>query len=160
MEQLAAAFGIEWDLLIAQAVNFLIVLGVLTYFLYKPALRAIDARREKIAEGIRAANEADARLAEAESEKKGIVAAAVRDAEGIVTAARERAEERAGEIVEDANLRADSILKDAGDRAEEAKRRMLAESERDITRAAMLAAEKILLARSEAGGVGGREKQA
>ncbi len=144
MDQLTAAFGIDWKLLIAQGVNFAIVLGVLSYFLYRPALRVIDARREKIAAGVRAAEEADKRLAEADAEHKNIVGAAVRDAEGIVAAARSRAEERAGEIVEGANHRADSILKEAADRAEEAKRKALRESESQITRAALLAAEKML----------------
>ncbi len=144
MDQLLAAFGIDWKLLLAQGINFAIVLGVLSYFLYRPALRVIDARREKIAAGVRAAEEADARLAEADAKKGEIVGMAVREAEGIVAAARNRAEERAGEIVENANLRADTLLKEASDRAEEAKRRAIKESEREITRAALLAAEKIL----------------
>ncbi len=144
MEQLATAFGIDWKLLLAQGVNFVIVLGVLSYFLYKPALRMIDARREKIAAGIRDAEEAGKRLAEADAERQKIVGAAVRDGEGIVATARDRAEERAEEIVENASDRADTIMKDASDRAEETKRRALQESEREITRAALLAAEKIL----------------
>lgn len=144
MDRLVAAFGIDWKLLFAQGVNFAIVFGVLSYFLYKPALRVIEARRAKIAEGVRAAEQADRRLAEADEEKNQIVGNAVREAEGLVAAARTRAEERAEEIVDKAQTRADVLLKDAADRAEEAKHRVMRESEQEIARAAVLAAEKVL----------------
>ena len=60
MAELFAAFGIDWKLLLAQSVNFLIVFGGLTYFLYKPLMRALAAREEKIAKGVKDAEEAEA----------------------------------------------------------------------------------------------------
>jgi len=53
MSDLFAAFGVNWKLLLVQAVNFGLLLSALTYFLYKPVLRMIDERREKVAEGVR-----------------------------------------------------------------------------------------------------------
>jgi len=144
MSELFATFGVNWKLLLIQAVNFGLLLTVLTYFLYKPVLKIIDERREKVAEGVRTAEAATRRLEEAKSEGEGIVGTAAREAEGIVAAARTRADERAVDIVKSAELRAAATLKDAAARAEEAKRQALKESEREITRAAMLAAEKLL----------------
>lgn len=144
MSELFAAFGINWKLLLVQAFNFVLLLGVLWYFLYDPLLKMIDDRRKKIAEGVHDAEEAARKLADAKKEGEGIVGGASREAESIVAAARGRAEEKAQEILAGAESRAEATLKDASARAAEAKRQALKESEREIARAAMLAAEKIL----------------
>jgi F-type H+-transporting ATPase subunit b len=57
---------IDWFTVAAQAVNFLILVWLLKRFLYAPVLRAIDAREQRIAGQIRAA---DAAKAEAERER-------------------------------------------------------------------------------------------
>lgn len=144
MSALFSAFGVDWHLLLIQAVNFALLLAALTYFLYKPILRIIDERREKVAEGVRLAEEAQNTLADAKTESDGIVTSAAREAEGLVAAARTRAGERGAEIIKNAEEKAAALLSDADALAAEAKRRALQESEKEIARAAMLAAEKIL----------------
>ncbi|OGG57308.1 ATP synthase F0 subunit B [Candidatus Kaiserbacteria bacterium RIFCSPHIGHO2_01_FULL_55_17] len=148
MSELFAAFGINWKLLLVQAFNFGLLLAVLTYFLYKPVLKLIDERREKIAEGVRTAEAAARRLEEAKSEGDKRIGEASREAESLVATARTRAEEKGAEIVKAAEARAASTLKDAQARAEEAQRQALRESSKEIARAAMLAAEKILREKS------------
>ncbi len=144
MEGLVSAFGLDWRLLVIQAVNFTVLLTGLTYFLYTPVMQMIAKRREMVAEGVRSAQEADRVLADSKKQGEGIVGTAAREAEGLVAAARSRADERGLEIVREAEAKAHSVLKDAQARAEEAKRQALQESEKEITRAAVLAAEKIL----------------
>jgi F-type H+-transporting ATPase subunit b len=144
MSALFAAFGVNWQLLLIQAANFVLLLGALTYFLYRPILRIIDERREKIAEGVRIAEMAAKKLEDATAKGEEMVGGAAREAEGLVAAARSRANEMSAETLKSAESKADSILKDAAARAEEAKRQAVLESEREIARAAMLAAEKIL----------------
>jgi len=146
MDQLFATFGIDWRLLLIQAVNFGILLGALTYFLYKPLIKIIDERRAKIAEGVRAAEAADQRLAAAKAESDEIVGQGVREAESLVAAARTRADEKGAEIVRNAEAKAEAVLKEAQARAEESKRLAMQESEKEIAKAALLAAEKILAA--------------
>jgi F-type H+-transporting ATPase subunit b len=141
---LFTAFGINWQLLLIQAVNFGLLLVALTYFLYRPILRIIDERQAKIAEGVRVAQEASQKLEDAKSEGERVVGDAAREAEGLVASARARAQEMSAETAQAAQAKADAILKDAQARAEEAKRQTMLESQRDIARAAMLAAEKIL----------------
>ena len=144
MTQLFAAFGIDWRLLIIQAFNFGLLLVVLSYFLYEPIMRIIDERREKIADGVRTAETASRRLAEAKEEGDQLVGEAARESEGLVASARARAEERHAAILSEAQSRAAAILKEAEARVAEVKRQALVESERNIAKAAMLAAEKIL----------------
>lgn len=148
MSELLAAFGINWKLLLVQAVNFGLLLSVLTYLLYKPILKIIDERREKVAEGVRTAEAAQRRLEEAKKEGDALVGTAARDAEALVANARARADEKGGEIVKAAESRADALMKEAAQKAEEAKRQALSESQKEIARAAMLAAEKILREKS------------
>ncbi len=144
MSELFEVFGVNWKLLLVQVFNFGLLLIILWHFLYKPVLRIIDERRAKIAEGVKTAEEAEKKLAASEVEGKGIVSSASREAEKVIASARERAEEKENELLRDAEARADAVLLDASQRAEETKRQALKQSERDIARAAMLAAEKIL----------------
>jgi F-type H+-transporting ATPase subunit b len=46
--ELLTKLGIDWKLLIAQLVNFVLLIGALTYLVYEPVLRVIDDRRERI----------------------------------------------------------------------------------------------------------------
>ncbi len=144
MSDLFSTFGLNGKLLLMQSVNFGLLLLVLWKFVYRPVLAMIDERREKIAEGVRIAEAADQRLAAAQEESEQLVGAGAREAEQLVAAARIRAEEKGSEIVKGAEAKADAALKDATARAEEAKRRALQESEKEIAKAALLAAEKIL----------------
>jgi F-type H+-transporting ATPase subunit b len=62
MSQLFSQLGIDWRLLISQAVNFLLLLIILRILVYKPLLNLLRKRREKIEEGLAKADEADKRL--------------------------------------------------------------------------------------------------
>jgi len=144
MSALFSAFGVNWQLLLTQAINFGLLMVILGYFLYRPILKLIDDRQKKIAEGVKKAEAAEKHLSDAKTKGEEIVGTAAREAEGLVAAARTRADEKGSEIVKAAEARATQALKDAEARAEEAKRQAIIESEREIARAAMLAAEKIL----------------
>ncbi|HEY4516414.1 MAG TPA: F0F1 ATP synthase subunit B [Candidatus Paceibacterota bacterium] len=148
MSDLFAAFGVNWKLLLIQAVNFGLLLAALSYFLYKPILKIIDERREKIAEGVRIANAAAKKLEDAKGESDSMIGAAAKEAEELVATARMRADEKGSEMMKQAQSRSDALLSEAQARAEEAKRQAIQESEREIARAAMLAAEKIMKQKS------------
>lgn len=144
MSELFAAFGLNWKLLLIQGLNFGALLAVLSYLLYKPVFRMLDERQKKIAEGVKTAEAAAGKLESAKHESEAIVGKAAREAEELVSNARSHAEVRGDEIVRAAEERAASTLKDAQMKADEAKRQALLESQKEIARAAMLAAEKIL----------------
>ena len=148
MNQLFAAFGINWELLAMQAANFGLLLLVLWYFLYRPVLRIIDERRTKIADSVIVAQNAQRELEDAKERHDEIVGQASREAEATAATARIRADERGTEIVKQAEAKAGALMHEAAARAEEAKRQAMAESSKEIARAAMLAAEKILREKS------------
>ena len=48
MDTIIESFHVDFKLLIAQAINFLIVFLVLYYFVFKPLLKVMKERSEKI----------------------------------------------------------------------------------------------------------------
>lgn len=150
MQELFAAFGVNWSLLIAQAVNFGIVLVALWYFLYKPVLATLAKRQELVARSVEEAKQAQEKFAHADSEAEGRVKAADVEAEKIVAAARESATAEKIRLLKEAEERAAHVTKDAEARAAEATLRARRESEKDIARLAVLAAEKVLSHSDEA----------
>jgi F-type H+-transporting ATPase subunit b len=144
MQALLDAFGISGSLLIAQAVNFGIVLVALTYFLYKPVLKVLDARQKKVAQGVIDAERAAEKLAGADAEASTIVSGAETEAEGIVKSAREAAAVEKTRLIKDAEARAAALEADADARAMETAAKILRDSEKEVARIAVLAAEKVL----------------
>jgi F-type H+-transporting ATPase subunit b len=84
MQQLFSQLGIDWRLLLSQAVNFFLLLIILRIFVYKPLLKLLHDRRAKIEEGLMKADEADRRLLEVEEIGKGKIKEAETQALGIL----------------------------------------------------------------------------
>jgi F-type H+-transporting ATPase subunit b len=144
MEQLFGAFGIDGKLLIAQLINFGVLFVGLTYLLYKPVMKTLDARREKVAQGVVDADQAALKLATAGTEASTIVKGAESDAEGIVASARDAATAEKTRILKEAETRAHALEADAEARATETASKALRDSEKEIARLSVLAAEKVL----------------
>lgn len=144
MEEIVKVFGLNWKLLLIQAVNFAVLVLVLWYFLYRPILKMLDERRAKVEQGVKDAQAAQARLLEIDNEKGEILKGATASAEEHLTASKARAQEQAHEIVTEAQQRAEAAQHSAQQRAEELKTQALKESREEIGKAAILAAEAIL----------------
>ena len=81
MESIIATFGLDWKLLLAQPVNFFVLLAVLRFTVYRPLLAVMKKRQKTIETGLEKAIEADERLASIseiqlqktrEAEKRGV----------------------------------------------------------------------------------------
>jgi F-type H+-transporting ATPase subunit b len=145
MEAILHTFGIDWKLLLIQGINFAILLGGLTYFLYKPVLRMIDERREKMATGVKEAEQARKELEEIEKTRKEKLAQAGEEADQVVANARMNAQEKGREIVSHAETGAAAILKEAEAQASETKSRAISESKEEVAKLIVLGMEKALV---------------
>jgi F-type H+-transporting ATPase subunit b len=86
---------IDWFTVGAQAVNFLILVWLLQRFLYRPVMKAIDAREKNIAQKIAAASAQETKGQAAAEELRKRTEAFDRDREGLMRkAAQEGAAER------------------------------------------------------------------
>ncbi len=144
MSDLLVSFGIDWKLLIIQAINFGVLLIALTYFLYKPVLNVLDERRKKIEQGVLDAAQAKKALDEASEESSKIIGEATGKASEIIASAKQTAEEKEKEILAQAQARSEKIESDAQLKAKEIAKRALDSSNEEIARTAILAAERLL----------------
>jgi F-type H+-transporting ATPase subunit b len=62
------ALGFNLPALVAQIINFLLLLVIFRLLLYKPLLKILDERKQRIREGLEASDEAKAQLANTEKE--------------------------------------------------------------------------------------------
>ena len=113
MSELFSQLGIEPKLLIAQGVNFAILLFVLTKFVYKPLMKMVEERRAKIELGVKGGEMAEGIIKKAEEEKIGIIKEADTKAVGIISQAEKNAQSRAQEIALQADKKAQQALREA-----------------------------------------------
>jgi F-type H+-transporting ATPase subunit b len=151
MSQLISQLGIDWRLLLSQAVNFFLVLIVLRIFVYKPLLKLLHDRRERIEGGIMKAEEADRRLLEVEEIGKGKIKAAENSALNILKKTEIDAKDLESKMLAEAKRKEAAELANIQVllRAKEEESRRAAEKEaamlvrRAIVRTVELAPEKI-----------------
>ena len=144
MEQLIHAFGIDGKLIIIQVINFAVLAGLLTYFLYTPLLRILNEREEKIKKGIADAEDAARAKAQALEEKQALLTEAQAQAQAIDARAQAFGKEKEAEIVAIAQTKAQEVIKDAEVKSTLLKEQARKESEAEIAKMAILAAEKVL----------------
>src|SRR3989344_1449795 len=144
MEQIISVFGIDWKLILIQAVNFGLLLFVLHGFLYKPILAVIDARREKIERSIKDALRAEEELGKAEAERVHILHEARLKGDELIEGAKKSALGEEHVIMKEAQRKASYLLRDAERRIEREREEMVEKTEREVALMAVLAAEKIL----------------
>lgn len=138
------ALGLNAGFLIAQLVNFGVILLVLALFAWRPLTKALDDRAMKIAKQLEDADVAEKARANAEAEATKIVEAARRDAAKFADEARGRGDEAAETIIGEARQSAEKILSEAREKAVAERNRQLAELRDQVAALAMAAAEKLV----------------
>lgn len=113
MEEVLHNFGVQWQLVLAQVINFLIIFYLLKRFLYKPVFNLLKKREDAIKQGLSKADESKKALEEALVKEKKIIKEAQDTAKKIIQDAKEQAETLAKDIDEKAKKRADQLLDDA-----------------------------------------------
>lgn len=91
--QLLFQLGINWKLFLSQAVNFFILLIVLTFLVYKPLIKVIKERNRRIKEGLDKAEEADVRLKEIDIIGKGKIKEAEQESINIIKNTEKKAKD-------------------------------------------------------------------
>lgn len=121
---LLGALGIDWRLLLAQSIGFLILVWLLGKFVYPILIRAIDERQEAIERSSAAAKEAQVaaekaeettreQLNEAKKTTSEIIAAAHEEASAIVEQAEAKAVRRADHLIAQAEARLNTDVAEA-----------------------------------------------
>lgn len=144
MDSLISSFHIDWKLMIAQAVNFAVVLFVLYRFALKPLAKLMDERGKTIAGGIENAEKQKALLVAQKEEYDATLAQARSEASNIMKEVKEEAEMKRREMLEKAQDEANAVFTAGKKQLDAEKERMLADAKRELVSLVTNATEKVL----------------
>ena len=105
-----ASLGINLPTLVAQIINFAILLGLLYLVAYKPIMRMLDERSRKIKKSMEQTEYIKEQAAQAEEESKKRIEAAAKEGQEIITRAVRTGEEVRREAQQEARQEAESLI--------------------------------------------------
>ena len=144
MESLISTFHIDLKLFIAQLVNFAVVFSVLYFFAFKPLVKTMVERTEKIDKSLKDADEIESRLALTEKEREDIISAAKKQANLIVEEANKRGEEKRNEALAKAKEEIGQVINVEKEKLSRDKAETLKEIKKEIAELVVMTVEKVL----------------
>ncbi len=134
IEQIAKQFGVDWPHLIAQTVSFGIVCFCLYLFAYKRILAMLEARRQRITDGLANAEKIKIELANTEAQRQEVLVQANAQAGKLIEEARAAAARVQEQETQKAIAAAEQIIAKAREAAAQDHARMLTELRREVGR--------------------------
>lgn len=144
MGELITKLGLDWRLLLAQIVNFGILVGVLTWAVYKPLLKVMAERRGKIERGLADAAAAQKKLEEFDAFQRVKLAEFKKQADAILAEANRQAEMFQQDATRQATEQAAKIIQQAKVTIAAEKEQMLRELQSQLSELVVTAAGKVL----------------
>lgn len=142
--EVLAKLGIDWKLLLAQAVNFAVLFWVLRRYAYQPMLDFLEQRSARIDQGLKDAEAAQTKLSEMEVKERAILAEARVEAKNIIALAEGSAKKRDAERAAETEGKVKHLLAEAQVKIEEEKKKTISEAKSEISELVLLSVEKIL----------------
>lgn len=142
--EILSSLGIDPAVMLAQAVNFFVLLAILSFLVYKPVLKLLDERKERAAKAEEHAQLVEDKLARVEELTLKELKKAQQKASEIIAASREAATAQSNELVETAKGKVGKIVEEG--RAVIAKERDDAarQIQDEVAKIVILATEKLL----------------
>ena len=136
--------GINLNGLIAQIVNFVLLFVLLYMVAYKPVLRMLDQRSQRVRESMEQAEEVNRRLAQAQQDYELHLEQARKEGQAIIAQASQAADRLREESVRQAKEEAQKLVEKAKSEIDYERRRAMAELREDVANIAVLAAGKVI----------------
>ncbi len=144
MESLIETFHIDIKLLIAQAINFAIVLGVLYYNALRPLLKVMNERTEKVKKSLEDAKKIEEKLANTEEDYNKKLSQAKKEANTILEKASEQAEAKKEVMIEKAREEIGQLIEQGKSQMQADKAKTLKEIKSEVAGLVVMSLEKIL----------------
>lgn len=138
------ALGLDARALLWQVINFALLLGLLRWLAYKPILRMLESRRQKVAESLRTAEELAAAKVALERQVKAVTTEAQAKAQQIIAASEQRAKTLVAAAEREAQQKAAQILKQTEAQLEQEAAVMRQELKRETLQLVAVATEKLI----------------
>ena len=143
MGETLQTLGVQWPKLIAQVVNFAIILFILWKFAYRPVLKMLEDRRQRVSEAMINAEKAREELAKTEAARQGVLAETNAQANKMLEEARAAAAKVREQETQKAIKEAEEIVKKAREAAALERERMLTEVKRELGRLVVATTTKV-----------------
>lgn len=144
MESLISTFHIDINLFVAQLVNFAIVFSVLYFFAFKPLVKVMGERTEKIDKSLKDADEIEKRLSLTEKEQTEIINAAKKQANLIIEEADKKGELRREEMLARAEEEIGNLMNASRATIDRDKAETLKQIKAEVAELVVMTVEKIL----------------
>lgn len=141
---MAEALGVNLTQFVFYLINFLILVGLLTKFLYKPFLNLMDTRKQSIRDALDNAELTNRRADEKMENYNRQIAKVEEEGREIIKQAKVQAESQAADIIEDAHTKAEAIMVSAEKQIERERQKALDDMKQQVAVLALMAAEKIV----------------
>lgn len=144
MDSLIEVFHIDVKLLLAQVINFAIVISVLYFFMLKPLLGTMKERTDKIEKSLQDADSIDEKMKKMEEEYAEALKNAKREAALIMEQANKDAEEKREKMTSKAKEEIGVIINEEKAKMQREKAQVLKEIRADVAELVSLSMERIL----------------
>jgi F-type H+-transporting ATPase subunit b len=141
---LAAQFGIDWPLLIAQILCFSIVAVLLWKFAFKPVLATMEERQRQIEAGLKFTDEARAKLAQAQQESANVIKQAQLEGSRLIDETRKTAKEFLDQQQKETAARTTDMLAKAQQAIDSEHKKMLEQARHEVARLVVQTTQQVL----------------
>ena len=143
-QDIAYTFGVDWPMLVAQSINFLIVAFVIWKFAFKNVLSTIKEREKQIADSLKNADRIKLELEETEKKQQETLQEASLSAKKTASEAQDKANAFIESQKEDARKQAEEIVAKAKISMEQEREKVLKEAREEIASLVILTTSKVL----------------
>ena len=137
-------FGIQPTLLLAQIVNFLIILFVLKKFFYKPIIKVLEDRKKRIDQSLQNADLIEENLKKTQDQSAQIIAQAQKNAQELIQEAKAETQRLSAQAATDAKKQVEEILASARVQIEAQKESMQKHLEKETLTLVIGVVKKVL----------------
>lgn len=139
-----AALGISVPTLLAQIVNFTILFGLLYLVAYKPILRILDERSNKVKESIEQTEHIKEQAAYAQEEARKQIETASKEGQEVIARAVRTGEEVRQRAQQEARTEAETLIARAQTEIQRERDEAIGELRKEFADLTILAAEKVI----------------
>lgn len=144
MDEIIKTFHIDWKLLIAQLINFAIVLFILWKFAIKPLSKVMNKRTKEIEKSLADAKKIEENMTKSQTERENLIKQTKREAQKIIQKSQEEGQKQGAEIVSQAKAEAQNIVTKTKEQIDLEKQKMLKEVKSEVANLVVKTTEKVL----------------
>jgi F-type H+-transporting ATPase subunit b len=142
--EILTSLGIDPAVMLAQAINFFVLLAILTFLVYKPVLKLLDERKDRIAKAEEHAQLVEDKLTRVEELTQKELKKAQAKATEIINASKEAANTQGEEMITNAKEKVGKIVEEGRTVIMKEKNDAAKQIQAEVSKIVILAAEKLL----------------